>query len=197
MIAGIRVVAAAVCVIASTSVVVNAADNGKSKPAARAPLMERFTCRTGPNDEQARRYVASVIRKVRPTHIITHWKNSFHRDHSTTRAVTVDAVLLAELEGVPVEGLPHRGVRGIYYAENWEDEEGFVPYLYVDVTLVFEQWKKAVTKYQFIRGGVSPFAYLDYYEALARVRGARSGKRYAVALDVDPDARKLVAGDLR
>src|SRR5215212_3817038 len=47
-----------------------------------------------PNDEAARRYVADVIRQVKPTDIITHWKNSIHKDHSNTSAIVQDAVLL-------------------------------------------------------------------------------------------------------
>src|SRR5215212_7750792 len=46
-----------------------------------------------PNDEAARRYVADVIRKVKPAYIITHWKNSIHKDHSNTSAIVQDAVL--------------------------------------------------------------------------------------------------------
>jgi LmbE family N-acetylglucosaminyl deacetylase len=50
-----------------------------------------------PNDEAVRRYVADVIRQVKPTYIITHWKNSIHKDHSNTSAIVQDAVLLASL----------------------------------------------------------------------------------------------------
>jgi LmbE family N-acetylglucosaminyl deacetylase len=31
--------------------------------------------------EEAARYVADVIRQVKPTHVITHWKASLHPDH--------------------------------------------------------------------------------------------------------------------
>src|SRR5512146_1492695 len=31
-----------------------------------------------PDSDEARRYVADVIRQVKPSHIITHWKNSIH-----------------------------------------------------------------------------------------------------------------------
>jgi hypothetical protein len=49
-----------------------------------------------------------------------------------------------------------------------------------------------VTSYEFVRGGISSFAYLDHYEALARVHGAVAGERFAVALDVDAFAEKRV-----
>ena len=70
-----------------------------------------------PNDEAARRYVADVIRQVKPTYIITHWKNSIHKDHSNTSAIVQDAVLLASLPGVVTAHPAYRGIRGIWYAE--------------------------------------------------------------------------------
>lgn len=145
-----------------------------------------------PNDEGTRRYVMDVIRKVQPTRIVTHWRTSIHKDHANTHAIVNDAILLASLEGV-VSTLPrHRGIKGIYYTENWEDPEGFKPFLYVDVSNELARWKECVTQYEFIKGGISSFPYLDYYEALARVRGAEAGVRYAVAFDIDPFEKKRV-----
>jgi LmbE family N-acetylglucosaminyl deacetylase len=145
-----------------------------------------------PNTEGVRRYVADVIRQVKPTHIITHWRTSIHKDHAATHAIVNDAVLLASLEGVVTDHPRHRGIQAIYYTENWEDPEDFKPYLYVDISAELETWKKAVTQYQFIKGGISSFPYLEYYEALARVRGAEAGKGYAVAFDIDPFEKKRV-----
>ncbi len=146
--------------------------------------------------EEAARYVADVIRQVRPTHVITHWKTSLHPDHEAAHRIVNAAVLLASLEGFESAHPRHRGLRGVYYADNWEDAEGFTPYLYVDVTEDLAAWKAAVTSYEFIRGGISSFPYLEYYESLARVRGAVAGKRFAVALEVDPFARKRVLDSL-
>jgi N-acetylglucosamine malate deacetylase 1 len=150
-----------------------------------------------PDDESARKYVAGVIRELKPAYIITHWKSSIHKDHANTHAIVVDAVLLAELEAVETGHPPYRGVRGVYYAENWEDPEGFQPYLFVDTTGEFAQWEQAVRAYQFVRGGISTFPYFDYYSSLARVRGALAGRQYAVALDVDAPAKKVVVDSLR
>lgn len=146
--------------------------------------------------EEAARFVANVIRQVKPTHVVTHWKASLHPDHEAAHRIVNAAVLLASLEGFPSAYPRHRGLRGVYYADNWEDAEGFVPYLYVDVTEDLAAWKAAVTSYEFIRGGISTFPYLEYYEALARVRGAVAGKRFAVALEVDPFAKKRVLDTL-
>ena len=149
-----------------------------------------------PNDESVRRYVADVIRQVKPSHIITHWRTSIHKDHANTHAITMDAVLLASLEGVASEYPRHRGVKAIYYTENWEDPENFKPYVYVDVSDELEAWKKCVTQYQFIKGGISSFPYLEYYEALARVRGAEAGKKFAVSFDIDPFEKKKIVDSL-
>jgi LmbE family N-acetylglucosaminyl deacetylase len=145
-----------------------------------------------PNDEAARRYVADVIRQVKPTNIITHWRRSIHKDHAATSAIVEDAVLLASLDGVKTSHPAYRGVRGIWYAENWEDPEGFDPYIYVDVSGFIERWRNAVSKYEFIRGGISGFRYLDYYTALATLRGAESRREAAVAFDIDDMGKRRV-----
>src|SRR3954470_13774343 len=115
-----------------------------------------------------------------------------HKDHSTTHALVKDAVLLASLEGVKTDHPAHRGVRAVWYAENWEDADGFQPYLYVDVGGVLPRWREMVSSYEFVRGGISSFAYLDYYTALATVRGAEAQRAQAVAFDIDPLGKKRV-----
>lgn len=144
-----------------------------------------------PDSEEARRYVADVIRRVQPTLIITHWKNSMHRDHSTTNAVVRDAVLLAAITQPA-----WRGVRSVWYAENWEDAEGFAPYIYVNVAGLVAPWKEAVSSYEFVRGGISPFAYLDYYTALATVRGAEAHTGQAEAFDIEAYGKRRVFEEL-
>jgi LmbE family N-acetylglucosaminyl deacetylase len=150
-----------------------------------------------PDDDAARTYVADVIRQVKPTHIITHWKRSIHKDHARTHAIVVDAVLLAVLEGVKTDHPPHRGVRGIYFAENWEDAEGFRPYLYVDTSDARDAWLEAIRSYEFVSGGISSFSYQSYYDALASVRGAEARKTRAVAFDIDESGKKRVLDRLQ
>lgn len=145
-----------------------------------------------PNDDASRRYVADVIRQVKPTHIITHWQKSIHKDHSNTSLVVQDAILLASLAGVVTANPPHRGIRGIWYADNWEDAEDFQPYIFVDVSEEREQWRSAITKFEFVRGGISSFRYLDYYDALATVRGSIVGKQRAVAFNIDSFGKRRV-----
>lgn len=145
-----------------------------------------------PNDDAARRYVADVIRQVQPTAVITHWKHGLHKDHVATSAIVADAVLLASLEGVRTAHAPWRGVRALWYAENWEDADGFEPYVYVDVTGALARWREAVSKYEFVHGGTSGFRYLDYYTALATVRGALAHKGEAQAFDIEPFGKRRI-----
>ncbi len=144
------------------------------------------------NDDKTRAYVVDVIRQVKPTHIITHWKNSFHPDHRAAYAITVDAVLPASLPGVKGAHPAFDGIRQVLYAENWEDMEGFEPYVYLDVADAFETWDKCVTQYEFVRGGISSYPYLEYYRALFRIRGAEGGFTHAEAFDIDPMGKKQV-----
>jgi hypothetical protein len=105
-------------------------------------------------------------------------------------------VLLASLAGVVTEHPPHRGIRGVWYAENWEDADGFRPYVYVDVAGALDRWREAVSQYEFVRGGISTFRYLDYYTALATVRGAEARKTHAVAFDVESYVKRRIVDSL-
>jgi LmbE family N-acetylglucosaminyl deacetylase len=145
-----------------------------------------------PDDNESRRFVAEIIRQVQPQVVITHWRESLHRDHAATNRIVRDAVLLASLEGVKTASPAWRGVRGVWYAENWEDAPEFSPYIYVDTTDVTTEWKAAVSQYEFVRGGISTFPYLDYYTALATVRGAQARKKQAEAFDIEPEGKRRV-----
>ncbi|HNY42015.1 MAG TPA: PIG-L family deacetylase [Bryobacteraceae bacterium] len=150
---------------------------------ARFGLWTDASLRAGKETEE---FVAQVIKDVKATHIITHWKNSIHPDHEAAYVIANHAALLAAVSG-------WKGVRSIVYAENWEDPEGFQPYLFVDTTADMDAWRKAVQCYEFLRGGVSAFPYLQFYEGLSMVRGAQARKRNAVAFDIDPMGKRRVA----
>lgn len=145
-----------------------------------------------PDDEAVRLYVANVIRQVKPAYVFTHWQKSIHKDHSRTSAIVQDAILLASLPGVVTGTPPNRGLRGIWYADNWEDGEDFQPYIYVDVSNEMQEWRDAVTKYEFIKGGISSFHYLEYYDALSIVRGAVVGRQRALAFNIDAFGKRRV-----
>ena len=150
-----------------------------------------------PDDDATRRYVADVIRQVRPTHVLTHWGQSIHKDHSAAHRIVVDAVLLASLSGVVTEHPAWRGVRAVWYAENWEDPDDFRPYVYVGVAPEDSaRWRGAVAKYEFVGGTISSFAYLDYYTALMTVRGAESRRGRAAAFDIDQIGKRRIIDSL-
>lgn len=149
------------------------------------------------NDEKTQHYLAGVIRQVQPAIVITHWKSSIHKDHRAAFSLVNDAVLLASLAAVDTGSAPWRGVRGIYYADNWEDAEAYTPYLYIDVADAFDRWKQAIREYQMVRGGISSFAYFEYYTAHLQQLGALAGRKYAAALNVDDSAKRRVLDALR
>lgn len=123
--------------------------------------------------------IADVIRDERPDVVITHPLHSIHDDHANTHANTMRALFLAALPGIRREKPAHQ-VNKVYFAENWEDMEGYVPDTYVDVTEVFEQWLAITSEYELFRGGISSFRYKDYYQALATMRGCLGRAERAV-----------------
>lgn len=148
-----------------------------------------------PDSREARLAVAQVIRQVQPHVVIGHWRASLHPDHSVAHRLTDGAVLWAALEGIG-EGTVWRGVRRVLFTENWEDPEGFTPYLYVDVTEFREAWRDAVQAYELFRGGVSSFGYVAYYDGLGAVRGAQVGVGWAQAFGVPPWAQRQKVSSL-
>ncbi|HYK88018.1 MAG TPA: PIG-L family deacetylase [Acidobacteriota bacterium] len=148
------------------------------------------------NSDESRKFVADTIRQIQPAYIITHWKNSIHKDHAAAHVITTEAVLLASLAGVKSVYAPHRGVRSVWFTENWEDKDGFSPYVYFDVSDSLADWEKCVREYEFIRGGISSFPYFEYYKSLAKVRGAEGGLGLAVCFDVDSWSKKRILHSL-
>lgn len=140
--------------------------------------------------------LCDVIRDCRPDILVTHWKKSMHKDHIACHEAVPDAMFYA---GVPAfeRVLPAHHARSVYFAENWEDYEGFAPELYIEVDeddMVL--WEKMVRKYALFRGEVVKFPYLDYYRSLARVRGIEVQAQYATAFAVPPNARRRRAATL-
>ena len=142
-----------------------------------------------PVSEQAKFAICDLIREVKPDLLITHWQGSFHKDHINTYHNVVDAHFYAAVKGFERE-LPAHGARGPYFVENWEDPFDFQPEIFVNTTDLLEAWEAAVCEYELFRGGVSKFPYVEYYRALARVRGAVVGVTHATALAIPPLGRR-------
>lgn len=150
-----------------------------------------------PVNEEIKLQVADLIRQKRPAVVLTHWKGSFHKDHSAAYDIVQDAVFYAALPALrrnDAEGRPLAAHWArVYYPENWEDMDGWRADLYVDVSDVWEAYLDVLRSHEFIRGGISSFRYLDYYSALGVTRGCLASYQRAVALMVPPGSwvRKL------
>lgn len=133
-----------------------------------------------PVSDEIKLDVCDLIREHRPNVIVTHWRGSWHKDHQACYAVVTDAVFYAALPAL-ARKLPAHSVQKIFFADNWEDAEGFKPDTYLDISAVFDRWSEACAIFPMWRGETG-FRYNDYYGSLAVARGCVSGSRYAVAL---------------
>jgi len=125
--------------------------------------------------------IADTIRQYRPTVLLTHWQGSLHRDHRNTSVNVMESLFLARLTAFKREH-PAAGPSRVLYAENWEDEDGFKPDLYLDIGAVFDRYIEAIHAYSLFRGEVATFQYEQWYRGASEMRGAEGGFRRAVAL---------------
>lgn len=139
-----------------------------------------------PINDEVKFRLCDLIREVKPTTILTHWRGSFHKDHVATWEIVQDALFYAALPAIE-RGLPAHTVRGLYYPENWEDMDGWRADVYLDVTEVWEEYRGVLRSHEFIRNSPS-FRYYDYYDALGTTRGCLGGFGKAVALMMQPGA---------
>lgn len=169
----------------------------KAAAAVLGATMQAMSYRDGelPANQETKYSIAQVILDEQPDVVITHDAGSFHRDHVACNEVVVEAVFLAGLADL-WPGRRHHLVKALYFAENWEDKRNFTPDLYIDTSRGQEAWLNALQCYELFRGGLSSFPYVRYYEALAVVRGAESGARYAKAFAVPHEARRTVVRGL-
>jgi len=143
-----------------------------------------------PVNEEVKLALCDVIRDCRPDVILTHWQRSIHKDHTACHENIADAIFYAALKAM-VREKPAHFARALYYAENWEDWEGFVPELYIELSEAdMVLWQRVVDKYALFRGEIVKFPYVDYYRALARVRGIEMYVPLATAFALPSSARR-------
>lgn len=140
-----------------------------------------------PCDDTVKFQVCDLIRREKPTVILTHWQGSFHKDHVATYHIVQDAIFYAALPAIQRE-LPAHRIRGLYFPENWEDMDGWRADIYLDATDVWDDYLTMLRSHALMRGGVSSFRYFDYYDALGTTRGCLGGFTKAVALMMTPGA---------
>lgn len=149
-----------------------------------------------PDNEDLRLKICDLIRREKPTVVLTHWHGTMHKDHRITSHAVEDAIYYAALRGFDrfdTDGnkLDPHWARGPYFAENWEDEAGFEPYIFNDVSAGYDLW------YEKIQGlwltNNSPwFKYRDFYDALSRQRGIRIHKERAECFAVTPHTKRVI-----
>lgn len=144
-----------------------------------------------PETDEVKLQLCDVIRQYKPDVLLTHWKNSMHKDHMATHRIVKDAQFFAGLPTME-RALPAHYAAGPYYAENWEDAEDFVPYTYVEVTPEgFELWYKAISTHWFAVNSPS-FHYREYYATLMKLRGFLCRKEYAEAFTIEKIDQKII-----
>lgn len=133
-----------------------------------------------PINEEAKFAVCDLIRQYKPSTILTHWKGSWHKDHRACSDIVEDAIFYAGLPAI-VRKDPAHVVSKLFYADNWEDANGFSADTYLDISAVFDGWMNACSAFPMWRGETG-FRYNDYYGSLAVARGCLSNFKRAVAL---------------
>ncbi len=142
-----------------------------------------------PNDEKVRYELCDLIRREKPDVILTHWIDSLHKDHVVTSRIVEDAIFYAALPDIQ-RAHPHHWADGPYFAENWEDSNGFVPYLYIDVSEGYDLWHEAIQKLWLTNN--SPwFKYLQFYDGLSQSRGALCRAARAECFAISPYNKKV------
>ena len=128
------------------------------------------------------------IRALKPQVVITHWERSMHKDHEIVHKVVSESVFLSELSNIKTNYPAHK-VNNILFTENWEDNYGFVPNIYVDVGRQIDVWESIISDYDFLNKSLSFFPYVDYYKSLARLRGIEVGFKYAQCFKINEDPK--------
>lgn len=138
-----------------------------------------------PVNDEARFSVCDLIREYKPEIVVTHWQGSWHKDHKACYEIVNDAVFYAALPAI-ARKQPAHTVAKLFFADNWEDANGFKADTYLDIAPIFQRWFDACATFPMWRGE-NGFRYNDYYGSLAIERGCLSGSKYAVALMSPPE----------
>jgi LmbE family N-acetylglucosaminyl deacetylase len=143
-----------------------------------------------PVNDEVKFQICDIIREAKPKLIITHWPGSMHKDHTAAAENLPDAIFYAALPGFE-RPLPHHASYRYLHGENWEDQRGYVPEIYLELKQEdLDQYEVAMRAYELFRGGISSFPYLEYYKSLARTRGCEIGTSFATTFAVPEFQRR-------
>jgi LmbE family N-acetylglucosaminyl deacetylase len=144
-----------------------------------------------PSLEKIQFDICKLIREEKPDVVITHWRGSLHPRHILTHDAVVEAVKMAANESIKMDVEPYK-VPHLYFGENCEDLNGFIPQIYVDIEDTFEQWIDALKNYELFRGDVLSVPYEDYYRTMAKIRGIEIGHKLSKAFMVAPHVQDML-----
>lgn len=137
--------------------------------------------------------LVDLIRSVKPNAIITHWKNSVHKDHEMCSRIVSEARYYAS-NGFERE-LPPFPVSKLYFAENLEDKREYKPFIYYDISSGYELWKELISIHSFSIQS-SDHRYWEYYDALSIIRGEESKTKRAQTFMVRDSFDYVVSSNL-
>ena len=133
-------------------------------------------------DEAVAERLAALIRDVKPSTLLAHWRHSMHSDHENASVLAERARFLAGLPGWKEETERH-GVARLLFTENWEDAAGYDADVFVEISAeAHRRWTDAISGQAFARGETYGFRYIDFYSAQMITRGCLAGVPYAVGL---------------
>jgi hypothetical protein len=93
-----------------------------------------------------------------------------------THDVVMDAVKMAANKNFQTEVAPHV-VDYVYFGENCEDLNGFIPQIYIEIEDTFDQWFEALSHYELFRANEANVPYQDYYRTMATIRAVEVGNQ--------------------
>jgi len=141
--------------------------------------------------EEGATAIAHLLRKLRPSVVVAHWRESIHSDHTAAYHLTRSALFMASNPHFGLEGRPPLPWARLYYADNWEDAEGFRPFVYTDITEVMGEWERAFRCFAIGRGE-GGFPYWDWYQARTRLHGIALGVGHAQAFAIEESQQRQV-----
>lgn len=145
------------------------------------------------DSDDAAQQIVDLIRAEKPDVLISHWKNSIHRDHRRASRLAARARFLASLP--TDDGRPMVGVHKLLCADNWEDSEGFAPDAFYEIPEpAFERWRDAIQHEAFARGETYGFRYIDYYCANMLAKGCLAGVQRACGFVVAEQQQQVLRG---
>jgi bacillithiol biosynthesis deacetylase BshB1 len=131
------------------------------------------------DDEASRLAVVREIRELRPTIVLTHWREDRHPDHVAASRIVQGAAFLAGLVRLDTGQEPHRPSELVFYMHTWEFEPSFV----VDISDFMEEKKRAIRCYEsqvynksYKGGEAETYISGEHFWELLQARAAHFGR---------------------